>query len=400
MTDNRYFHKKGVFANRAGVHRNRPTIVDMNILGRILPERIEELRLAESYGLTTLYIKEGTDVDMMRGIPDMFGMSQNQIDSVPEFIRYIKCDEAIEKGDPGCTSNKWNPVCPGRNHKTSWHPGWRVHALYGFSIGLFLVDSLVKAIEELGTSGYDPQMKLKELKREDDEVYKQFFQSKVKGGQMEEFLNGTITSNIDPQIFYRERVMCHTPILPSESRYKGYFSGTPTKDKTSYEKGIDIEVIDSVKANGKLRISMERKERQEWCPLELKIDFKDFFYANSNDLLVNLTFPNDAEIKEYGPWKPHGVMVICFGFCAWHHCPKGDRSINDLNNGLLEITINEIPVTRLWSISPDDECGVAQNSIGWFFPQNKEGRYDLSARVIPGEEGPLAFTRISALIVL
>ena len=397
MTDGRTYHKKALFANRAGVHRNRPAIVDMNILGVILPQRIEELKVVESYGLTTIHIKDGADKDMMNGVPDMFGLTQEQIDAIPEYIRYVKCDGVIEKGNPGCSQNKWNPICPDRMHKTSWHPGWRVHAMFGYAIGLFLIDALINAVEGLGLNDYDPRQKLRELKADEDKLYKQFFGTTVKSDRMDGFINETIASAIDPQLFFRQPNMCHTTYLPSESRYKGYFAGSHVENG-AYEKGISIDVIADTPADGRLRVVLESNERQEWCPVELKVDFKDYWYANSNDGWANLTFPNDLEIEVYGPWKPKGVIVFCSGFCPWGKCPKGDRHLNDLHQQLVEIKINDISVTKLWWLSNKMECAVAQGSDDWFFPRNKDDRYDISVRVAPSNESWLAFTRITSIM--
>lgn len=398
MTDSRNYHKKGVFANRAGIHRNRPAIIDMNVFGVISRERIEELQVVEKYGLTTLHIKENAAESMMKGIPDMFGLSQDQIDATPEFTRHVKCEGIIEKGDPTCSNNKFfEDVCPQRMHKTSWHPGWRVHAIYGHTIGLFLIEALTHAIQGLGPNDYDPEVKLKELKEDEDNDYKKFLQSTVDSGRVKEFLNASITNHLDPHIFYRERSVCHTTLLPSESRYKGYFTGVSTEGG-NYEKGISRPTLDVEPANGKLRVAMDVDERQDWCPVQLKIDFKDYFYANENDGWVSLTFPNRLEMDEYGPWEPRGVIVVCFGFCAWKRCPPGDRRMSDLHEKKLALTVNDISVTRLWPISNEDECGVAESESGWYFPQNKGGQYHVSLKVEPSNDGVMASTRITAIM--
>ena len=118
MTDGRRFFRKGIFANRAGVHRNRPAIIDMNIFGKVIPDRIEELKAVEDRGLTALHIRQGADGPMMKGIPDMFGMTQEQINATPEYIRHVKCEGAIEKGNPTCEANKYSDAgCSKRMHK-------------------------------------------------------------------------------------------------------------------------------------------------------------------------------------------------------------------------------------------------------------------------------------------
>lgn len=398
MSDGRNFDKKGMFANRAGVHRNRPAIIDLDLFGKIWPERIEELKVAESYGLTTLFISE-VHQKMMDQIPDMFGMCQEQIDATPEYIRYMKCKDSIEKGDPGCSNNKYSSsICEKRLHKTSWHPGWRVHAMFGFCFGLFLIDALTNAIEGLGQNDYDPERKLQQLKDDEDKLYKRFFESTVDSARVKGFLGSNITQGIDPQTFYRERIMCHTALLPSETRYNGYLEGVRTLNKEAFEKGEAHQAIAREPADGRLRLGFESIERQKWCPVKLNIDFRDYFYANANDGWVNVTFPNDLEIEVYGPWKPRGVVIFCATQCMQGACANAERSVFDLNNHQLEITINGISVSRLWSLSQGQECGVAQGPNGWYFPQNNDGRYYISLRVKPSNNGRRPFTRFSSIL--
>ena len=44
----------------------------------------------------------------MEAAPDMFGMSDAQIEKVPPYVQYLKCEEKVESGDPGCKDNKFN----------------------------------------------------------------------------------------------------------------------------------------------------------------------------------------------------------------------------------------------------------------------------------------------------
>ena len=187
------------------------------------------------------------------------------------------------------------------------------------------------------------------------------------------------------------------PLLPSESRYKGYFMGVRTGGG-DYEKGISRHTLDREPAKGKLQVAIDVDEREDWCPVQLKIDFKDYFYANESNGWVSLVFPNSLEIDEYGPWEPRGVIVVCFGFCAWDRCPPGDRRMSDLNEKLLAMTVNDIPVTRVWSMSNDKECGVAEGESGWYFPQNKGGQYNVSVKVAPSKDGSMASTRITSIM--
>jgi hypothetical protein len=402
MTDGKDIEKKAVFGNRVGIHRNRPALMDMNIFGKVRPERITELKKLENDGLTVLHIQENLDATLLQEIPDMFGLSQEQINAIPEYIRHMKCNSAIEKGEPTCSEEKYNPLCPNRKHKASLHPGWRVNALFGHVMGLFLIENLIQAVKGLTlvqNVNKDITLKLKELKDDEDKDYQKFFQSNLDPERMKKFFDTTSSHSLDSKIFYREPNICRTSLLPSESRYKGIMTNGPRNaGKLDYEKGISRAILDKNPAQGNFRIAMDILERQEWCPIELKIDFKDYFYANENDGWTSLVFPNEMEIKEYGPWSPKGILVVCFGFCAWNKCPKGDRSLVALNEKLLNIKVNALSLSHLWHLSDNDECGVAQHDEGFEFPRNKDDQFKLSVKVLPSNEKEMAFTRITSIV--
>lgn len=81
----------------------------------------------QKLGMTTL----GFDNDYMHNVieaalPDMFGMTDQQIENLPPWVRYLKCGGGIEVGDPGCKDNKFNnTICDVRKARVSWHPGKR-----------------------------------------------------------------------------------------------------------------------------------------------------------------------------------------------------------------------------------------------------------------------------------
>jgi hypothetical protein len=103
MTDGRDMFPKALHANRAGVHRNRPAIVDITMFGAAFKERIEELRSVENNGLTTLRVVDNLmDGYLKMEVPDMFGLTQEEIDALPPYLRYLKCEDMFEHGDPFC----------------------------------------------------------------------------------------------------------------------------------------------------------------------------------------------------------------------------------------------------------------------------------------------------------
>jgi hypothetical protein len=398
MTDGPGFHYKALFDNRAGVHRNRPAIVDVNVMGQVLGPRIDELKAVEENGLTAFYMNQKELDKMYQKIPDMFGLDQSRIDTLPEFIRHFRCQGHIEKGFPTCQDEKYSKMlCPKRPKQVSWHPGWKVNAMAGFTLGLFLIDVLIEAVHTLGPSGYNPANKLGELKAQEDKDYNDFFRSRIdsESERVTGFFNSTLSSAFDPNLFFRERVICHTSLLPARTRYEGFLTESSISD---FDRGVSHEEADRSAANGKLRLAFDPESRVPTCPVPLMIDFKDHFYANANDDWVSLVFPNKAELKAYGPFQPKGLLTICFVLCDWGKCPPGDLQMDAVNQGLLQISINDIPVHRVWPIA--NECGVLQGSEGWTFPTSKDGQYKVAVKVSSDGQGTLAYTRITAIVAL
>jgi hypothetical protein len=256
-----------------------------------------------------------------------------------------------------------------------------MHAFFGNMMGLFLIDTLIQAIKDLGPNDYNPVTKLKDLLAERDKEYDTFMQSTIPADSksITGFFNASITSQVDPIIFFRNRAICRTSLLPAQSRYKGYM--TPGVDPTfdhDYDKGIAMDVIHGQTANGKLRVAFDRSTRQSWCPISLGVDFKDHFYASEKDGLVSTTFPSDKELNAYDPWEPNGILIFCFAQCSWGECPEGDRRLRDVNAQRLKIAVNDVAVIRMWEIAKGfafDQCGVIEGSDGMYFKRNTAGSY-------------------------
>ena len=53
---------------------------------------------------------------MFPAFPDMFGMTDAEIEALPPCVQYFKCNGRIEEGDPGCGDKKFNmTICPERD---------------------------------------------------------------------------------------------------------------------------------------------------------------------------------------------------------------------------------------------------------------------------------------------
>jgi hypothetical protein len=116
--------KMALFLQRAGTHnRARPVNVAYHVYKE--PKRIEMLRTMEDRGLAILYSRQEVLDNVEASIPDTLGMSEEEIQAMPRFVRNYKCGNLIEAGDPYCKADKFNDtMCAVRKYKTSWHPGW------------------------------------------------------------------------------------------------------------------------------------------------------------------------------------------------------------------------------------------------------------------------------------
>jgi hypothetical protein len=125
MTDGGALWRHILFAYRRAMTRNRPVLLDIDFGGlENWNQRIQIMEIMEDLGLSALLFTESAfyEDSIKDGFPDMFGMNQEQIDAVPEYLRYFRCENKIEKGDPGCGDHKYTDECA--PHKAPWHPGW------------------------------------------------------------------------------------------------------------------------------------------------------------------------------------------------------------------------------------------------------------------------------------
>ena len=84
----------------------------------------EIIQLLEDNGIPTFIQDDKLWTTMRKGIPDTFGLSTDEINAMPEYVRNFKCNGVIEKGEPFCEAEKYsNDICVNREGKAPWHPG-------------------------------------------------------------------------------------------------------------------------------------------------------------------------------------------------------------------------------------------------------------------------------------
>ena len=129
MLDGPWRGGEALYEQRAGWIPSRPVLVAINVASR--KARLEQQaglwKRANARGQASFYLKPNELEDIKSNIPDVFGMSNEEIHDLPRLVRHFKCQGSIESGDPGCGSNKFSHMqgkCGQRKGRTRWHPGW------------------------------------------------------------------------------------------------------------------------------------------------------------------------------------------------------------------------------------------------------------------------------------
>lgn len=403
MTDGRNWDRKGMYANRgAGLNPGRPVIVDM-FIDKFVERRVEELQKIEERGLAGLYMNTEMFQEMKDGIPDTFGLNSEQINALPPFVRHFKCQDTLEKGDPTCTDMKFDDseVCPDRRFMSAWHPGWKMMALWGNTLALFVSETLLDAIDEMSSISGDRAALLRHLRNEEDVEYKTFADSDVPPLE-NDFLRqigDELLNETDMSVFYRSPSICHTGRLPAQIRYLGILTESDKTGVYDYDKGMPKENADKLETEDEMAMPLvyDPNDRQT-CEIELNRDYKDFFFASDKMGWSTVTIPNKAELEAYGRDSQtyRGLLVMCLKYCDWGKCPAGDMQLESIQKGQVEFEVNGVSVVNVTKFS---DCGVLRGEQGHYWKANDDGQYVLKAKVL-GDGSDFSYLRISSLILL
>lgn len=124
MTDGVYAQRLMYFGYRAALSPGRPALIGVKVGGRPRKKREGVLLELEKLGLPVFYGSDESHERRAEQIPDTYGMSKQEIDQLPEYVRNFRCGNQYEKGDPFCGSEKYTKyVCHPRGKQVRWHPG-------------------------------------------------------------------------------------------------------------------------------------------------------------------------------------------------------------------------------------------------------------------------------------
>ena len=111
------------YAYRGALSSGRPAFMGIRVnLDRGKQDKMIEV--LEDNGVPIFLQDNHLWTVMREGIPDSFGLSTDEINAMPEYVRNYKCNDVIEKGEPFCEIEKYSrDICVDRQGKAPWHPG-------------------------------------------------------------------------------------------------------------------------------------------------------------------------------------------------------------------------------------------------------------------------------------
>ena len=231
------------------------------------------------------------------------------------------------------------------------------HSYYGRFISLFLVNEVIQTAKELAASFEDynptkrrrksqlirkrqlleeernlsPKDLLTTLVKEEREQYEQLLSSELPQSNFHfnnrwkddavdvdacrkdsSWANCSMDTDFDQyrDTMFRGRSICHTALLPSQTRYLGYLlykdgndlqvGGPAPLGNETYDVGEPFPGTDYEKREeSSLRLVRSHVPDQNSCPVTLHPDYKDYFYAQELDGWSKLRWPNKAEKESY-----------------------------------------------------------------------------------------------------
>lgn len=261
---------------------------------------------------------------------------------------------------------------------------------------MFMVDLLLDALKELDTMKEPSDRKdmLAQLQRDEDADYDRFFSSSVPDL---DFVKGLWNENIDEDhaVLFRSPAMCHTALLPAESRYKGILNNE--MNNSSFENfDVGIERAEAGKRSDANTSAMQLVHKNtKQCPSQVAIDSKDYFFVTYRSGEASLTVPNKAEKDIYvvDGHEFHGLILVCFFRRHWERYPAGYLGPEAVNNGDVTMWVNGNRVTEMSDV---DDCSLLRGDNGYVWNANDQGEYVLTAQL----NETYGFMQITSVILL
>ncbi|CAJ1962078.1 unnamed protein product [Cylindrotheca closterium] len=425
------------YVYRASVSSGRPAFVAIEYMGHIMYGPV-----LEDNGLSIFQLRSH-DAPLIQNIPDSSpdGIELNaaQTNQLPEFAKHLKCNGRIE-GKDVCFHDKWKCTmgklpcdCPSVAKRSSWHPGYKEHALTGHFLALPVVEMLIESISDLMTMDKDPMTVLQDLQKEEDLAYKNFFTIPVQdtltpGIDRKGKLIGTLTERfIEPlgeemEYFFKGPSICRTALLPSMTRYLGIATnsdkvgGSARCGEETYDLGIPFD-----RNNGVYTYTSNRTVPPgEWaimspndmrscnddCSDVVMPDYKDWYMGNWSSGSASITFPNkkEKEYYAYSPEKFKGILALMTTFYQETTGRKQNKRKYDIAGENFQenvlMTVNGEPVKKYRSV---DGLLILEGPDGIYWKPSKNNDYVMEFKPkgkIDGKDAIEMHLRLSGFLVM
>lgn len=393
-----------LFFYHAAINPNHPAAAVVHLGDRRDMSMLRDILLnLQDRGLPVLYFDENVADKAFGAIPDSSELSPSDLDELGPYLRHLKCGKEIENGNV-CSHNKFNTtICPGREHMLSHHPGWKWHALVGNLLAMALIELLQDGLSEISKTGPgEYESLLHTLQSEEKHDFKAFVRAELPKDVAASVPFVNENTKFDLNMLFKRRSICHTGLLPAESRFLGILTQSnqigfrsETTGYTGYDQGFDFKSIKGVSNAGKeMRLVYSAASRIKNCEVPVSQDFKDFFLVQEGDDWQSITLPNTAEMEIYGKGKNlKGMIALCLAHCTLGKCFTGDIRENvAASSRRVEFNINGIAVE---SFSVWDTCLFPYHENGYTWEPNDEGRYEIEVNVI--ETGD--YIRFSSIVI-
>jgi len=422
MTERFDQHRAMLWGERAGTHPTKPILFMMD---SGYTERWKQFKQLDTKGMSTILMDNVQFTKFRKHqIPDSSTIP-NPDRHLPPSLRYyicngeiegvVECDDSLRNflcdTEEGvlCKQNKFQTrdVCRTEvRHQTSWNPGWKDHLLRGRLLGYFMLDMMQEALVELEkmvNKGMSDDYAIHtEYQRVLDQLSgmeqadASIFLNSPPFTQLWETNRDTLDS-VNPLTVFRKHSLCHTALIPSETRYDGILTENYQRGShKDYEKGINKALL-ATPEDGVLPLAYDSNDRQQCDALE--IDHKDFFYVREGDGWLSTMVPNPVEEWAYGRGEPReGIIMVCLKICPLGRCPEESVGFGYIkrNRGKLFITVNDQPVKMINKL---EGCHflAGDHGLRWGPGIEDSGRYQLKFRV--EDPGTGHWMKISSIII-
>jgi hypothetical protein len=320
-------------------------------------------------------------------------------------VRYFLCEQR-ETGKH-CLDAKYDIISGCESGQKSNHPGWKEHQFKGLLIAHFILDMLEEAIIALDAMIYPygnygstrPQAVLARL----NALHKLDLQNASSSPVPPVFpgIDEDVMRMLTPSLFFRGHSVCHTALLPAQSRYHGRVtdSGRVGSPDGGYDTGENKVIC--MPENSLLPLAYESSDRLR-C-ISPKIDHKDFFYLRNQDGWLHTMVPTKAEIQAYQRSKPQGIIIICLQACPMDRCSDdyvGFGQSSQHGHAKIMMKVDGREVMNVLSL--DHGCYALESDTGirWGTGSQQDGRYKISFRLQVKLSGLTYSVKISSIVVM